>query len=147
MCRVIGVGDAFADGMAAACAKHGLDMQYCMALPRYFMQGAKYSNLTTMRTSGENPTALASIKLLLMTGLRREEALGLPRSWFNDRGHCVQLGDSKSGYSIRPIGAAARQSPRWKIAVVNGPSFGGLSKLITFPVTRSLPCLSPGGRP
>jgi len=53
MPRVIGVGDAFADGMAAACAKHGLVMQYCMGLPRYFLQGAKYSNLTTIRTSGD----------------------------------------------------------------------------------------------
>ena len=53
MCRVIGVGDAFADGMAAACARHRLDMQYCMALPRHFLQGAKYSNLTTIRTSGD----------------------------------------------------------------------------------------------
>ena len=39
--------------MAAACARHGLVMQYCMALPRHFLQGAKYSNLTTIRTSGD----------------------------------------------------------------------------------------------
>jgi hypothetical protein len=53
MARVIGVGDAFTDDMAAACARHGLLMQYCMALPRFFLQGAKYSNLTTIRTSGD----------------------------------------------------------------------------------------------
>jgi len=53
MGRVIGVGDAFTDGMAAASAKHGLVMQYCMGLPRHFLQGAKYSNLTTIRTSGD----------------------------------------------------------------------------------------------
>ncbi len=51
--RAVGLGDAFTDGMAAASAKHGLVMQYCMALPRYFLQGAKYSNLTTIRTSGD----------------------------------------------------------------------------------------------
>ena len=51
--RVIGAGDAFADGMAAASTKHGLVMQYCMGLPRHFLQGAKYSNLTTIRTSGD----------------------------------------------------------------------------------------------
>jgi hypothetical protein len=39
--------------MAAASAKHGLVMQYCMGLPRYFLQGAKYSDLTTIRTSGD----------------------------------------------------------------------------------------------
>ncbi|HXI83444.1 MAG TPA: hypothetical protein VNL17_05060 [Verrucomicrobiae bacterium] len=51
--RAVGLGDAFADGMAAASADHGLTMQYCMALPRHFLQGAKYSNLTTIRTSGD----------------------------------------------------------------------------------------------
>ena len=35
MGRVIGVGDAFTDGMATASAKHGLVMQYCMGLPRF----------------------------------------------------------------------------------------------------------------
>jgi hypothetical protein len=53
MGRVVGVGDAFTDAMAAASAKHGLVMQYCMGLPRYFLQGAKYSDLTTIRTSGD----------------------------------------------------------------------------------------------
>jgi len=53
MGRVVGVGDAFTDGMAAASTKHGLVMQYCMGLPRHFLQGAKYSNLTTIRTSGD----------------------------------------------------------------------------------------------
>ena len=51
--RAVGLGDAFADGMAAASADHGLTMQYCMALPRHFLQGSKYSNLTTIRTSGD----------------------------------------------------------------------------------------------
>ena len=53
MCRVIGVGDEFADGMANAAARHGLTLQYCMPLPRHFLQGARYSNLTTIRTSGD----------------------------------------------------------------------------------------------
>jgi hypothetical protein len=53
MARVIGAGDAFTDGMAASSAKRGLVMQYCMGLPRHFLQGAKYSNLTTIRTSGD----------------------------------------------------------------------------------------------
>jgi hypothetical protein len=51
--RAVGFGDAFADGMAAASAKHDLAMQYCMPLPRHFLQGAKYSNLTTIRTCGD----------------------------------------------------------------------------------------------
>lgn len=50
---VLGVGDAFTDSMAKACADHGLTMQYCMALPRFFLQGVKYPNLTTIRTSDD----------------------------------------------------------------------------------------------
>jgi hypothetical protein len=47
-------GDACMDAMAAACARNGLTMQYCMVLPRDLMQGgAKYSNLTTVRVSGD----------------------------------------------------------------------------------------------
>lgn len=47
-------GDAYLDGMAEASARHGLTLQYCMVLPRTLMQGgAKYSNLTTVRVSGD----------------------------------------------------------------------------------------------
>jgi hypothetical protein len=46
-------GDAFMDGMAAACKSRGVTMQYCMVLARHVMQGAKYSNLTTVRVSGD----------------------------------------------------------------------------------------------
>lgn len=41
----------FHDNMAAAMSRHGLTMQYCMAAPADFMQGAQYSNLMTIRTS------------------------------------------------------------------------------------------------
>ena len=53
MASDVSVGNAFTDGMANACKDNGLDMQYCMAMPRFFMQGVKYSNLTTIRTSGD----------------------------------------------------------------------------------------------
>ncbi len=45
------LGDAFLDGMANAMRDQGLSVQYCMALPRCFLQGSKYGNLTTIRTS------------------------------------------------------------------------------------------------
>lgn len=45
------VGSGFADNMAAAMAARGIDMQYCMAPPRFFLQGVKYRNLTTIRSS------------------------------------------------------------------------------------------------
>ena len=49
----INVGNAFTDGMAKAALDNGIHMQYCMGLPRYFMQGVKYNNLTTIRTAGD----------------------------------------------------------------------------------------------
>jgi hypothetical protein len=49
-------GDAFTDGMAHAAQEKGMSVQYCMALPRHFLQGARYGNLTTIRTSGDRFT-------------------------------------------------------------------------------------------
>ncbi|ANI89234.1 hypothetical protein A9P82_07985 [Arachidicoccus ginsenosidimutans] len=45
------VGDLFTDGMANEADKLDIHLQYCMAMPRYFLQGLKYNNLTTIRTS------------------------------------------------------------------------------------------------
>lgn len=46
-------GDQFFDDMAAAAADHGMTLQYCMATPSDFLQGSKYSNLTSIRTSDD----------------------------------------------------------------------------------------------
>jgi hypothetical protein len=43
--------DAFMDRMASAMAASGIDIQYCMPLPRHYLQGSKYPNLTTTRVS------------------------------------------------------------------------------------------------
>src|SRR5437660_1948107 len=40
--------------MAASMARLNLTMQYCMAAAKHFLQGSKYSNLTTIRTSGDH---------------------------------------------------------------------------------------------
>ena len=47
-------GDAFLDNMAASMARRNLTMQYCMASARHYLQSSKYSNLTTIRTSGDH---------------------------------------------------------------------------------------------
>ena len=47
-------GAAFLDNMAASMARRNLTMQYCMAAARHFLQRSKYSNLTTIRTSGDH---------------------------------------------------------------------------------------------
>jgi hypothetical protein len=47
-------GEEFMNAMAGAAHRHGLTMQYCMPLPRHFLQGGtQYSNLTTIRVSGD----------------------------------------------------------------------------------------------
>ena len=46
-------GDAFTDAMAAAAREKGLTLQYSMPLPRHFLQGARYGNLTSIRVSGD----------------------------------------------------------------------------------------------
>jgi hypothetical protein len=45
--------DAYLDNMANACSQHKVTMQYCMPLPRHYLQSSKYSNLTAIRTSGD----------------------------------------------------------------------------------------------
>ena len=44
-------GQAFLDQMARACRERGITMQYCMPYPCFFLQGSRYENLTTIRTS------------------------------------------------------------------------------------------------
>lgn len=48
------VGEDFMNGMARAARNQGLTVQYCMTLPRHYLQGgAKYPNVTTIRVSGD----------------------------------------------------------------------------------------------
>lgn len=46
-------GAAFLDNMARACKQQGITLQYCMPDPCFFLQGSRYDNLTTIRTSGD----------------------------------------------------------------------------------------------
>jgi hypothetical protein len=52
----LSLGDEFFDNMASAMNAQGLNMQYSMAKPRNFLQGSRYSNLTTIRVSGDRFT-------------------------------------------------------------------------------------------
>jgi integrase len=60
-----------------------------------------------MRDRIENKTGVAAIRLLLLTGLRRMEALPLLWEWVDLRASCIRFPDTKSGTQLRPIGAAA----------------------------------------
>jgi integrase len=59
--------------------------------------------------AGEHPTGLAAIRLLLLTGFRRLEGLGLRRDWLNAEEAAVRLPDTKSGAQLRVIGRPAAQ--------------------------------------
>src|SRR5439155_19691718 len=56
---------------------------------------------------GGNATALAAVRLLPLTGLRRMECLALPRAWVDGRTGCIRFEDTKSGAQLRPIGRKA----------------------------------------
>jgi hypothetical protein len=51
--RDLNSGEQFMDTMASAARGAGLTLQYCMPLPRHFLQGTRYPNLTTFRVSGD----------------------------------------------------------------------------------------------
>ena len=57
--------------------------------------------------AGEGGTGFAGIRFLLMTGLRRMEALALPWAWVDGRARCIRFEDTKSGAQLRPIGTSA----------------------------------------
>jgi integrase len=58
-------------------------------------------------TEGEHPTGLGAVRLMLLTGFRRMEVLGLERLWYSRREHCIRFPDTKSGAQIRVLGEAA----------------------------------------
>jgi integrase len=58
-------------------------------------------------SEGEHPTGLAAIRLMLLTGFRRMEALRLERRWFSRKEHCIRFPDTKSGAQVRVLGEAA----------------------------------------
>jgi integrase len=57
--------------------------------------------------AGERGTGFAGIRFLLMTGLRRMEALALRWTRIDARAHCIRFEDTKSGPQLRPVGAHA----------------------------------------
>ena len=54
------------------------------------------------------PAAAAALRLIALTGMRREEACGLRWSEIDWAGTCLRLERTKTGRSVRPLGRAAR---------------------------------------
>jgi integrase len=58
-------------------------------------------------TEGENPQAIAALRLLILTGCRKSEILGLQWDWIKWERSCIELPDSKTGAKMVPLGAPA----------------------------------------
>ena len=57
--------------------------------------------------NGENPIGIGIIKLLLLTGFRRQEGQAMQRDWLNAGGGFVAFPDTKGDAQLRAVGAAA----------------------------------------
>jgi len=60
-----------------------------------------------LMANGEHPTGLDAIRLMLLTGFRRMEALSLQRAWLNRQERAIHFPDTKSGEQFRVVGGAA----------------------------------------
>jgi integrase len=56
-----------------------------------------------------SPMSASALRLIALTGLRREEACGLRWGEVDAAGSCLRLVETKTGRSMRPIGQAARE--------------------------------------
>lgn len=55
----------------------------------------------------EHPVGISAVRLMLLTGFRRMEVLGLQRDWLSRPERCVRFPDTKSGAQLRVLGDAA----------------------------------------
>ena len=70
---------------------------------------------------GEHPTALGAIRLLLLTGFRRSEVLGVQRVWLDFDNGCVAFPDTKEGAQVRVLGCSALELVRRLPVVDSSP--------------------------
>lgn len=71
--------------------------------------------------SGENLTALGVVRLLLLTGYRREEAQAMHRAWVHPEGGYVAFPDTKGDAQLRAIGPAAIRVIEAQPITLNNP--------------------------
>lgn len=69
--------------------------------------------LAEAEAEGENPAAVAAVRLLALTGARLGEITNLRSAEIDRNGRAFRLADTKEGASVRPLGAAA-------VAVLDG---------------------------
>ncbi|MEO5379007.1 MAG: site-specific integrase [Magnetococcus sp. DMHC-6] len=76
-----------------------------------FLSGEELTRLgeamQAMEQEGVNPVGIAALRLLLLTGMRRGEVLTLQWSHVDFEQTCLRLPDSKTGFKVVHMGAAA----------------------------------------
>jgi integrase len=77
-------------------------------------------SLKSAEERGEPWQAVEAIRLLVLTGCRASEVVGLERNECDVRGKCLRLTDSKTGASIRPLGEAPLERLRAVLKRSNG---------------------------
>jgi integrase len=85
-------------------------------------------SLSTLEADGKNSTAIAAIRLLLFTGCRRGEIIGLRWQWVDFERRCIRFSDSKTGAKTVPLGDPAIDLLRG-VPAVEGSEF-------VFPASR-----------
>ena len=95
----------------------------------YSQLGALGKALTAGEQAGESPFGLAAIRLLALTGARRNEVLGAQCQWLDRRSGVLRLPDSKTGGRLVYLGPAA-----WSV-------------VDTLPTLEGNPYVIPGQRP
>lgn len=63
--------------------------------------------LSKAKSNGTSETVIAAIRLLILTGCRKSEILGLRWTWVDFEGGCLRLPESKTGKKVVPLGAPA----------------------------------------
>jgi integrase len=109
--------------------------------------------LAAAERAGMRWQAIEAIRLIALTGCRRGEIQELRKAEVDLAGHALRLGDTKTGYSVRPIGLAAMKALRSAIerskgefvfpAVRGGGTFQGLAKAWRKIAGRRLPSVTP----
>ena len=106
------------------------------------LKGSELAALGNVLAANEAkyPAAVAALRLIALTGLRREEVCGLRWIEIDENGQCLRLEGSKTGRSVRPISKASlalvrsflRASEKWVFPNANDTGSADLKKPIAF---------------
>lgn len=95
-------------GIVAENVTRGIRKQQSKARDR-FLSDEEITRLGAVirESDHEGLIGLTAVQFLLLTGLRRNEALSLKWDWIDIHGGCIHFPDTKTGKQVRPVGKAA----------------------------------------